>query len=428
MRRYLAGLLLALSLSPAISQTCGYQYRITLSSTIDSGWQPSAEAAANIVAGLLTNNGSCTVGGPYIGGVTFTPGAYNSTAQTVAYTRVAKNWAANCQSQTESSPTYGNWNVALQPKECVPIPRTCPVENGGQYSFNRTEGWSTSAEPGTPIMFGETPTGTTYDTGICLIDISGGLQSESCYRSQVPASNGLYRVSCDYTGTVVGDTAGVTNDSTNPTAPPPACPGQQGEVNGVPVCIGTTENPLPPGTEPPSAGANTNGTGNPPAGTVEDGQSTTGGGESRTPATGSGTASGGPAAAYNPNGGGTGNTDSDGTDEQGEPCGGPGQPVCRVKVDESGTPNGQGAFNGLNQQADSAAQSIESTVTGLINNVIPSWSWTFQLPTGCTAFVLDAFDMALDMCEYQPLIHDLMSMVWIAATISFLVALFIRTD
>lgn len=125
----------------------------------------------------------------------------------------------------------------------------------------------------------------------------------------------------------------------------------------------------------------------------------------------------------------TGDTGSDtGGDEQGEPCGGPGQPVCRVKVDETGTPTGQGAFSGLNQQADGVVQSMQGVVEGIKNSQIPSWSWTFQLPTGCTPFVMEAFQISIDICKYQPLIHDLMSLVWIASTISFLIWLFIRAD
>lgn len=45
------------------------------------------------------------------------------------------------------------------------------------------------------------------------------------------------------------------------------------------------------------------------------------------------------------------------------------------------------------------------------------WSWSFQLPTGCTPFVMAGYtNMTIDVCKFKPMIHDLMSMIWLIST------------
>lgn len=129
-------------------------------------------------------------------------------------------------------------------------------------------------------------------------------------------------------------------------------------------------------------------------------------------------------------GGGTGgNGEGEGEDGGGE-CGIPGKPPCAVKVDETGVGDGSSVFNGLNTQVDNLPNN--AAFKGAIENIrdrsdlSPQWTWTFQLPTGCTPFQLGGYNISIDVCQWQGMIHDIMSMIWAAATVWFLIALFMR--
>lgn len=106
------------------------------------------------------------------------------------------------------------------------------------------------------------------------------------------------------------------------------------------------------------------------------------------------------------------------------PCGVAGGPPCAVKVDESAVPAGPG--NILSDQ-DSGMPGIRPLFDAAIDQAesveAPEWTWTFALPTGCSPLPMGAFNFEIDICEFQPVIHDLMSMVWLAAGIFGLLAL-----
>lgn len=406
LHRFLLGLLVALVSNFTFAQSCapdtqpewGYQ-----SSSGTGVWFPSLSSACAAYASSLS--------GPF---PAFGPGWSRSVSMVSVTPSTTCNYRASYIGPDGTGGSSSDSSINMLTR-CGPIPqpepRTCPKANGEQFSFNRTEGWSTSPNAGAPINFGATPSGSTYDTGECVVDISGGLQSDACYRSQVPASNGMYRVSCDYTGTVTGDTSGTSSDdAASPNAPPPACPGTMGEVNGVPTCVPSDTSSTTPA---PDKGANTNGTGNPPAGGLPDGQGTSDGGEARTPSTGNGDAAGGPSGAFNPNGA-PGDTDSDGTDEQGEPCGAPGQPVCRVKVDETGTKS-----TGDYSKADTALESGKNAITGAIEDATQRTGlgvsvFSFAFPSGtCTPVTFGAYkiwNVTLDMCSFPKV--DLLRELW----------------
>lgn len=106
-------------------------------------------------------------------------------------------------------------------------------------------------------------------------------------------------------------------------------------------------------------------------------------------------------------------------------CGLPGYPPC--KIDETGTPSSVD----VSQEAvnDSKADALEA-ITGLGNVQAPAWSWTFALPSGCTPIVIGPFaghSVGVDLCEWQPMIHDIVSLIWIAAAIWGCVGLVGRT-
>jgi len=62
-----------------------------------------------------------------------------------------------------------------------------------------------------------------------------------------------------------------------------------------------------------------------------------------------------------------------------------------------------------------------------------NWSFTFALPSSCQAIETPIGQTSvtagfkLDVCKYQPVIHDLMAMVWIGGTIWLLIGMFGQT-
>lgn len=243
----------------------------------------------------------------------------------------------------------------------------------------------------------------------------------------VGTSSGLYRGSMDMKITGVGGTCEDEDDPAMSKAQPggPNCPGSVGEINGKPICAGTATNPTRNDQDINSPLPSN--TGNPATGSVGEG----GSGPGRTPSSGGGGPEGGPGgtgSSLTPGGGGSGSGTVK-TPEPGEEqaaCGAPGQPPCRI--DETGTPrDGASKFDGASRSADETKDGFLDAITSAKEIEAPAWTWTFQLPSGCAPVALPAFDMELDLCQWQPMIHDLMSLVWIAATIWFSIGLVGRT-
>lgn len=136
-----------------------------------------------------------------------------------------------------------------------------------------------------------------------------------------------------------------------------------------------TTNTYPPGVQPPPQGSSTQ-----PPGTVPGGSTTT-------------------------------------TPTEFKGCGLPGTPPC--KIDETGTPSAQTADQSKLQQHETTLKGKLGEIEG---KAAPEWSWTFALPTSCSAFSMGAGYALLglptvDVCQWQSIIHDLMSMVWVIATV-----------
>ncbi|MCX7814791.1 MAG: hypothetical protein N2256_04795 [Tepidimonas ignava] len=95
-------------------------------------------------------------------------------------------------------------------------------------------------------------------------------------------------------------------------------------------------------------------------------------------------------------------------------CGLPGTPPC--KIDETGTPqapadDGQSVFRSL------LPVCLQNDWKSCIPQ-LPNINWAFSLPSGCAPipvpFQRYGFSN-IDICPYQPVIHDLMSMLWAGA-------------
>lgn len=94
-------------------------------------------------------------------------------------------------------------------------------------------------------------------------------------------------------------------------------------------------------------------------------------------------------------------------------CGLPGYPPC--KIDEQGTPPPEDPFEDPDEWFD--------PIRGVFDNpptADTSWSWSFSLPSSCSVLTVGTFaghTVTLDLCQWQPMIHSIVSMVWLIAGI-----------
>lgn len=111
-------------------------------------------------------------------------------------------------------------------------------------------------------------------------------------------------------------------------------------------------------------------------------------------------------------------------------CGLPGTPPC--KIDESGTPPpGDANFDAAEAEIETFKSGLYEALQAKLDEIQHEWSWTFQLPTGCAALQFDTRVgpvVDIDMCEFQPMIHDIMAMLWAAAGVFGALMIFLRAN
>jgi len=95
-------------------------------------------------------------------------------------------------------------------------------------------------------------------------------------------------------------------------------------------------------------------------------------------------------------------------------CGLPGTPAC--KIDETGTPEADSFDPSL---VDSVFQPVKTCLQDPLACLpaLPDLSWAFTVPTSCTAIPVNGFGeyiSEIDICPFQSIFHDLMSMIWAA--------------
>lgn len=353
----------------------------------------------------------------------------------------SRSAAASCPANA----TLANGSCSCNPGydesggQCVPHVNQCTSKTGQVGILNWTEGYTRTPDEGDRQAVGPVMTppsnGQVCDGG-CTVSLQLGGPGVQPMVSQSPTANGLYRRSVDYPSMNLGSecTMGTADTGAKKDAPPPDCPGSVGEIGGKTVCVGTAAKPVttaPLGQPPAPAVA-----GNPAAGPKPaSGEGSGTGSAGRTPSTGNGTATGGPSgAAVGGKGGGAGGTASStaggtGTGETPTPCGAPGQAICAVKVDETGTPSNAGTTFDAAKEAveNSGNQTIEKINQARDRTDGPAWSFTFALPTGCSPYPVGFANVVLNVCQYQGTIHDLLSMVWAAVTAFTIIGMVGRT-
>lgn len=315
--------------------------------------------------------------------------------------------------------------------QCAPEENQCTAKAGDAGILNWTTGWTRTPNDndnkwvGTPSY---PPPGTTGCSAACEWEITDGV--DAAWIAQKPHANGMYRNSVDYVARATGKKCGPQTDPegrSNPESPEPECPGYVGDVNGTKGCYGSADKPVNPSTV---TRADTPGAGNPSAGLKpETGEGSGTGSTGRTPATGDGGNAGGPAAAGeggkgggaggaagNPGkGGGGGGTGT----EPPKPCGAPGQPICNVKVDETGTPtanNRSGEFETETAKLKTEQENRMTNAGSAAAQSVGDWGFGFSLPSGCGAYTISGLEITVDVCQWQGTIHDLMAMIWLMTT------------
>ena len=107
-------------------------------------------------------------------------------------------------------------------------------------------------------------------------------------------------------------------------------------------------------------------------------------------------------------------------------CGLPGKPKCLI--DETGTKPDKGdTLVAPKTSLDSSEAARKASIDSAQQIQRPEWTFTFQLPSGCTPFITGLKGVVLDVCQYRGPIHDLLSMVWAGATVFCLAGMVGRT-
>lgn len=108
------------------------------------------------------------------------------------------------------------------------------------------------------------------------------------------------------------------------------------------------------------------------------------------------------------------------------PCGIAGTPPCAVKVDDSGMPpDGGNALKKETGDIDPQKTSILDKLGEIEEWDLGEWSWTFQLPTGCTPLPM-FLGVEINPCQWQEEIHDVMTVIWLLTGIAGCFVIFSR--
>lgn len=97
-------------------------------------------------------------------------------------------------------------------------------------------------------------------------------------------------------------------------------------------------------------------------------------------------------------------------------CGLPDTPAC--KIDETGTPTTEDGVGKRTKELKDTYKPIEDFVKdpSTLGKPFPTLTWSFALPSNCSIIPLgtsfEPFISSIDVCQFQPMFHQLMSVVW----------------
>jgi len=115
-------------------------------------------------------------------------------------------------------------------------------------------------------------------------------------------------------------------------------------------------------------------------------------------------------------------------EEAKDSCGLPDTPLCAV--DGSGTPTAEELPN---DQAEKSLNPVKDFLQNPFDVIprLPTINWAFALPTACGVVPLPAFApfvTGVDVCQFQPMFHEIMSVVWMLGALFGAISLFMRSS
>lgn len=411
LRRFIAGLFLALLpiLGLAQSQVL-YVAKTSLYPTLESApfptkWDAAEDLRGKIDAHAATLATQCVAG--VQSGTLFRDAHWFSYSSSDGAPSSFKMWRDSWSSSQNCNKTtveMGSYSISYTTQN--------PCTAGQPREITLPDGWYSSSTselpiPGTEMDSPPSP----YCDGSCVMQIDPDrINDVSCGASTVPSTNGYYRGTCTIHYKTTGAACSVKTP--DPSSPPPDTPNPDG----------------PPGDGPGDGDPGDPGDGEPGDGEPGDGDPGDGGGGGTcVPTEENPCDDGGGGGGSTDPGDGSGEGDTPG-EEKGAECGVPGKPACSVKVDETGTAPVDQLIEQVQDNHDYTAQlsgpnGEVQQMNDDLKNMNPGsvfgmndWSWSFQLPTGCTPLVMADFNVTIDPCQWQSTIHDLMSMIWIIST------------
>jgi hypothetical protein len=111
-------------------------------------------------------------------------------------------------------------------------------------------------------------------------------------------------------------------------------------------------------------------------------------------------------------------------------CGLPDTPAC--KIDEEGTPTGADADTAAKEGINAEAGKLDSKLAEIVAGTgAPDRTWGFNInfPTTCVPLVITTRiwgTHVLNFCQWQPVVHDIMSLVWISTTLFLCIGMVFR--
>lgn len=109
-------------------------------------------------------------------------------------------------------------------------------------------------------------------------------------------------------------------------------------------------------------------------------------------------------------------------------CGLPDTPACRI--DEQDTPKPDPAIDGK-KVTDDITKPLKDFAADPAKALpqLPQLNWAFTLPSGCVPISIPAFApflQTIDICQFQPMFHDVMSMIWVMGALFGAISMFWR--
>lgn len=111
----------------------------------------------------------------------------------------------------------------------------------------------------------------------------------------------------------------------------------------------------------------------------------------------------------------------------------PGKPKCLIDEQDTPSPTTANSAPAPQPQAevDAATQATKDIIADVPGTLgaFPDITWSFMLPSYCSSIAVPAFAPFLteiDLCQFQPTFHDIMSVIWVLGGLFGAIGIFWR--